>query len=174
MRDVGKEDDQGADQVDHHHEGDDLLRDGGDTLQAADDDQAGQDQQHHAGDPGGNAKDCVHVAGDGVDLGHVADAKGGQEAEDGEQNGQDLANALAALLGAQAVLEVVHGAAGPLVVLVLAAVVDTQDVLGVVGHHAEEGNEPHPEHGAGAAYDDGAADAYNVAGTHCGCQRGTQ
>ena len=115
-----------------------------------------------------------HVAGDGVDLGHVADAEGSQEAEHGEQRRQHLADGFAALLRPQAVPEVVHGAAAPFTLLIFPAVVDAQHVFGIVGHHAKEGNEPHPEHSAGAAHQNGAGHTHDVAGTHSSGQSGAQ
>ena len=45
------------------------------------------------------------------------------------------------------------------------AVLYRQNDLGVLGHHAKEGGHPHPEHGAGATYEDGAGDAGNVTST---------
>ena len=48
-----------------------------------------------------------------------------------------------------------------------------KDSLGVVGGHAQEGDDPHPEDCARAADEDCAASAYDVAGTDlggdCGC-----
>ena len=40
--------------------------------------------------------------------------------------------------------------------------------LSVNGCHAKEGDDPHPEDGAGAAHQDGAAGADDVTGTHLG------
>ena len=56
-----------------------------------------------------------------------------------------------ALLGAKAVLKIVHGASAPLVALVPASVIYTKNILGEVGHHSKESNDPHPEYGSGTA-----------------------
>ena len=68
------------------------------------------------------------------------------------------------LLAAEAVAKVVHRAAAPLAFRILASVEDAEDVLGEVGHHAEEGDEPHPENGSGTADRDGSGHADDVAG----------
>ena len=75
---------------------------------------------------------------------------------------------------AQTVPQVVHRAARPLAVLVAAAVVDTQEILREVGHHTEEGGDPHPEHGTGAARDDGGGYARDVTRTDGGGQGGAE
>ena len=174
MGNIHKEDDNGADHIEDDHERDDFLSDRGNTLQAADYDQSDQDHDDCAGDPGGEAEDGLHIAGDGVHLRHVADAEGGDEAEKGEQKGQYLADACAALFGAQTVAEIVHRAAGPFALGVFAAVEDAEDVFGIVGHHAQEGHDPHPEHGAGAAHEDGAGHADDIAGADGGGQGGAE
>ena len=53
-------------------------------------------------------------------------------------------------------------------------VLDRQQNLGVLGHHAHQGSDPHPEHGAGAADEDSAGDARNVAGADGGGKGGGQ
>ena len=47
-------------------------------------------------------------------------------------------------------------------------------VLGIVGHHAEEGDEPHPEHRAGAANRNGACYTDDITGADGGRQSGAQ
>ena len=166
MADVDKEDRDGSDHIQNHHEGHNLLCHCGNPLQSADYNQAYQDHDHQAGNPAGHTEYGVHVSGDGVDLGHVTDAEGSHQAEEGEQACQDEADGFAAFFGAQAVPQVVHRAAGPLAFGVLAAVEDAQHVFGIVGHHAQEGHDPHPEHGAGAAGQDRAGHAHDIAGAH--------
>ena len=51
---------------------------------------------------------------------------------------------------------------------------DGQRGLCINGGHAEEGDDPHPENRAGAAGQDGAGSAYNVAGTHLSGDSGGQ
>ena len=170
LTDIGDKDHDGPDHVQDDHEGYDLLRDGGDALKAAHHHQAHHDHDHDARDIGGDAEGGQHVAGDGVDLGHVADAEGGDQAEQREQSGQDLADPFAPLAAAQAVPQVVHGASGPLAAAVLAAVVDAQHVFRVVGHHPKEGDDPHPEHRPGSAHQNGTGHANDVARAHRGRQ----
>lgn len=45
---------------------------------------------------------------------------------------------------------------------------DGQRGFSIDGGHAEEGNDPHPEDGAGAAGQNSAGCAYDVAGAHLG------
>ena len=115
-----------------------------------------------------------HVHGNGIDLTHVADAERGEDAEAAEQNSQYGANLLVAGIAAQAILEVVHGAAAPLTILILAAIVDAQHIFGIVGHHAEDGDNPHPEHGAGATGGNGGCHTGNIARADGGGQGGAQ
>ena len=150
--DVHDQNGNGANHINQHHKGHDFLRDGGDALQAAHDDQSAQNQQYNAADPCRHAEHRLHIARNGVDLSHIADAEGCQEAEQREGRRQNCADLLAALFRAKAVPQIVHGAAAPLALLVFPPVIDAQHILGVVGHHAEEGNDPHPEHRAGAAH----------------------
>ena len=75
-----------------------------------------------------------------VGLHRTADAERGQHAEQGKQHGQPL--------DAQAALDVVHGAAAHLALVVGDAVLDGQHGLAVLGGHAEEGSDPTSEHGA--------------------------
>ena len=168
--DMGKYDDQGPDDIGDGHEGDDLFGNGGDPLKAADDDKTCQDHQEDAGDDGGNAEGGVHVCRNGIDLGHVADTEGGQYAEGREENGQKGADPGKAGSGSQTVPQIVHGAAAPFILGIFAAVVDAQDIFGIVGHHAEEGHDPHPEDGAGTAGYDGSRNAGDVAGADGGGQ----
>ena len=49
-----------------------------------------------------------------------------------------------------------------------------QGGLRVDGGHAEEGDEPHPKDGPGAAGEDGAGSAHNVSGTHLSGNGGGQ
>ena len=59
--------------------------------------------------------------------------------------------------------------------LILLAVVDGQRDLAVLGHHAQQGGDPHPEDGAGAADGDSARHTGNITGTdrcrQCGADR---
>ena len=67
-----------------------------------------------------------------------------------------------------AVRDVVDGAAVDGAVCAFTAGLDGQGGLGVDGGHAEECNDPHPEDGAGAAGQDCAGCADDVAGTDLG------
>ncbi len=173
IADVHDDNDDGQDEEQDAHEGDEDGGDSADPLDAADDNESG----HDGDDDADNQLDCSGVkvceaggqcAGDLVclDGGH-ADCR--QHAESGGEIAQPFP-ALAEALG-----YVIESAAGEVALLVLLAEVQTQDVFGVVGDHAEECGDPHPEHGAGAAGEDGGGDADDVAradGAGDGCGKG--
>ena len=102
----------------------------------------------------------VNGGDDGVHLGGVAGAEDGEHPEEGIEAGQPFP------LGAQAVLDVVHGAADVFSPVVALPVVDGQHYLGEFGAHAQEGGAPHPEHRAGTADGHGSRHAGDVARTH--------
>ena len=170
---VHHHDDQRTGNVEQRHERHQLFGDRRHTLQAADDDERRDHHEGQTGDDGGHPEGSIHVAGNGVELAHVADAEGRQNAEAGKQHGQHLAQLLAALLCAQTVGEVVHGTAGPLAFFIFAAVVHTQHVLRKAGHHAQQRHDPHPEDGPRPAGDDGRGHAHDVAGADGARQRCT-
>ena len=114
------------------------------------------------------------IQGDLVDLTHVADTEGCQNGEDGKERSQDGADGLAVLVLAQTILQVVHSTAGPFAVHIAATEVDTQNVFGEIGHHTEESSEPHPEHSARAADDDGGRNTCDIAGADGSCQCSAQ
>lgn len=78
---------------------------------------------------------------------------------------QACAQFLTALPFSQAVLQIIHGAAGPFILAVFPPIQDTQDILGVVGHHAKERDEPHPKYRARSADRDGSRHTDDIAGT---------
>ena len=150
-----------------------------DAAHQNDEDDDGADHAHHDGNDillglrgGDHAADgLVDGAGNGVDLSQVADAKGGKAAEDGKDHRQP------GPLLAQAVADVVHGTAHPVAVLVPLTVLDRQGDLTVLGAHAQQGRQPHPEHGAGTSKGNGAGDTGDVAGTdgrRQGCTHGLE
>ena len=156
--DADDQDDQAAEQEDGRHDGDDLFRDGGETLHAAEEDEAADRDEDDADDPGGNAKGGLHRGANGVGLNHAAEETERQRDGDGEEASEELAEA--ALKGRR---DVVDRAA-----LDVAVLFDDAGLLGerrfrVDRGHAEEGDDPHPEDGAGAAGQDRAGRADDVA-----------
>ena len=160
---VGDEDGEAADEVDDGHEGDHLLDDGGEALDVAEVDETGQNDDGDANRPRGDARRGVEGGRDGVRLDHGSEEAEGENGGDGEERGQELAEG--ALEG---VLHVVDRAALDLAVLGDGAGLLRENGLGVVGGHAEEGDDPHPEDGARAADEDGAAGSDDVAGADLG------
>ena len=65
---------------------------------------------------------------------------------------------------AEAVLDVVHGAAYPVALVVALAEVYGQGDLSELGAHSEQGGYPHPEDRAGAAEGDSAGNAGDISG----------
>ena len=74
------------------------------------------------------------------------------------------------LFGTESVPEIVHGAAGPFPFLVFASIKDTEHIFGIVGHHAKDCHNPHPENCAGTAGNDGGGNTYNITGSD-GCRQ---
>ena len=157
---------QADDNVKERHKGHQIAGDRADAVEAAQDHDAHQHHEHDAGDEGGviaRAGEVVHGHGDLRRLGGVADAEGGQAAQNGKDAGQPL--------HMKTPLDVVHGAAVVGAVGRHLPVVHGQDDLGILGAHAEKGRDPHPEHRAGAAGGDGAGHAGHVAHTDGAAQR---
>ena len=165
--DVGDDDCQAADQVDNCHDRHQLFRDGGNAGNAADEHEAGQHCHDDAHGPRGNAEGGVAGGCDGVGLNHAAHEAQGQDDGHGEEAGQDLA--AGALKGSADVVDrtAVDGAVGHFLTGCLG-----KHGLGVVGGHAQEGDDPHPEDGARATDQDSAAGTHDVASTHLGSDGG--
>jgi len=158
--DAGHENHQTAEEEETGHDGDDLLGDGGQTLDAAQEDGGADGDQNQTDSPGGDAESGVEGGADGVGLHHAAEEAEGEDNSHGEEAGEELAEAALEGVG-----DVVDGAALDVAVLVHLAGVEGEGSLSVDGGHAQEGDDPHPEDGAGAAGEDGAGSADDVTGT---------
>ncbi len=100
---------------------------------------------------------------DGVGLNHVAHEAQSQGDGHGEEAGQEQTQ-----LALEGGLDVVDGAAGDFPVGTGLLVLLGKDCLAVDGGHAEEGGNPHPEDGTGAAGGQSCGAAGDVAGAHLG------
>ena len=167
--DADDQDHQRAQQEDGGHNGYQLLGDGGQTLHAAQEDDGADGDQHDTHDPGGDAEGGVEGGADGVGLHHAAHKTQGQDDGYGEEARQELTEPALKCGG-----DVVHRAAVDGAVLVNYAGLLGQGGLRVDGGHAEEGDEPHPKDGSGAAGEDGAGSAHDVSGTHLSGNGGGQ
>ena len=161
--DAEDQDDQTAQQEDCRHNGDDFFRNGSQSLNAAQENHGTDHHQRHAHDPGGDAKSGLEALADGVGLHHAAHEAQSQDDGHGKEGGQELAEAALESGG-----DVVDGAAVDGAVSGLHPGLDGQRGFSIDGGHAEEGNDPHPEDGAGAAGQNSAGCAYDVAGAHLG------
>ena len=65
--------------------------------------------------------------------------------EDRKQYCQYSTDLFAAFIGAETVFQIIHGAAAPFIFGIFAAIIDSKYIFGIVCHHAEESNNPHPE-----------------------------
>ena len=174
---IANDHDQAGQDVDDCHDGHQLLGDSAQALDAAEQNHGGQDDQDDAQDDvdqGLLVKVGVEGGDHGVDgrgdvahLHGVADAEGCQGRKDTEDSTQPLP------VLAEAVLDVIHGAADPVAVLVAFTEPDGQQDLGVLGRHADQGGDPQPEHGTRAAQRDGGGDTGDVTGTDGTSQRRT-
>ena len=106
----------------------------------------------------------IDGGGNGIDLGHITGSDGSNGCQKAENHGQP------GPIFAKAVLDVIHGTAHIVTLGVALPVMDGKNHLGIFGHHAEQGAEPHPEHCPRAAQSDGAGNTGNIAGTH-GCRQ---
>ena len=77
-----------------------------------------------------------------------------------------------AVLVSEAALPRVHSAAEHVAVVILHAVLNGSEGLGVLRGDAEHAGDPHPEHRARTTRDDGGAHADDVAGADCGGECG--
>ena len=147
--------------------------DGGDSgngLDAADDDGKGHDGQDYAGHFRGYAECGVHGTGDGVRLGHVADAEGSDDCEEGEEEAHDAAE----FLILEAVFHGEHRAAFHFAPCVHFAVLDSEHAFREFGCEAEACGDPHPYKRAGAACKHSGRNAYDIAcadGSSQGCAK---
>ena len=161
---MGEYDDQGADDVGDGHEGNDLFRNGSNALKTADDDKACQDHEGDACNDGGDAEGGIHVCGNGIDLGHVADTKGRKSSQDAEKHSKPFP------LRPHAVLNIVHRTANPVAMFIALTVSDGKRDLGVLDHHAKQGSHPEPEDCSVAAHGNCLGSSDDVAGAD-GCRK---
>ena len=167
---VHDDDHEGSEEIEDDHERHQLLRKGRDPLKAADDDQGDRKEQEDTDCQVGDAESMVHVFNHTVDLAHIADPEGSEQTEAGKKNSQKSTDGFAVFPAAETVAEIVHGSADPLSLSVLPAVKDTQDILRKIGHHAEKGDQPHPEDRAGSAGGNSACHTDDISGADRGGQ----
>ena len=171
---VQDDDEEGSEEIEDDHERHQLLCKSRNPLEAADDDQGDRKEKKDTDCQVGDAESMVHILDHTVDLAHIADAEGSQQAEAGEQNGQESADGLTVFPAAEAVAEIVHGTADPFSLGILPAVKDTQDILRKIGHHTEKSDQPHPENRARSAGGNSACHTDNISGADRGGQRRAQ
>ncbi len=179
LGDVEKHHDQAGQDIDSGHDGYQLLSNRANALDAADEHDANDNHQDDRQDDV-NGHLLLRSSGDkGLDSGidgvsdvahlhRVADTEGGEAAKHTEDDTQPFP------VLTQAILDIVHRAADPVTLGVALTEFHRQQHLGVLGRHAQQGRDPQPEDGAGAAQGDGGGDPGDVAGTHGGRQGGGQ
>ena len=161
---VDSKNEQTADDIHDGHDRNDLFRDGRDSLDTAEEDEGGKNGDQNADDPSpcGN----IHVEGfknaddarrDGVGLYRRTDEAAGN----GQCHGEEACEKFAELT-LEGVLDVIDGTAADLAVFMNDARFLCEDCFDVVGCHAEEGDDPHPEDGTRTADENCAADAYDI------------
>ena len=137
--------------VEQCHKRHQLLGHAADALDAAQQHHSHHHGHHHAHDEVDRGQDAVQAAAvgqqgrvdgcdDGVDLGGVAGAEDRQHTEQRVQHREELPPA------AEAVFNIVHGAAHQLAVFVPLAEMHSQRHFGELGTHAQQSRAPHPEH----------------------------
>jgi hypothetical protein len=117
---------------------------------------------------GNGKRAAAERVGHRIGLDHIADTESGECAEDRECGAEPEPSP------PQPVLDVVHGSADIVALLVDLPILDRQYTLGVFGRHPDEGRTPHPEERTGAADRDRRGDAGDVAGPDRRRKRGHQ
>ena len=164
--DVDDDDAECADNIDQAHGRGDLFAELADALDAADQDDAADGSGGDCHDPGGNMEGALQRSRHGIGLRKGCSAETAEDDGNGEEDRQRLP------LLTHAALDVVHRAAVVDAVFTLDAVVLAEGDLDALGHHAEQGDDPHPEHSARAADDHCRRDARNICGADTAGQRG--
>ena len=150
--------DDAADEVQRRHDGYQLFGDCTDALQTADEDQRRQQRYDQSRRPCGNTEGGIACGADGIGLHHAAHEAQRQNDGDREETGEERAEF--ALEGG---LDIVNRTARDAAVRVHYAGLLRQHGFRVNGRHAEECDDPHPEDRAGAADQNRAARADDVA-----------
>ena len=158
--DAGDEYNEGGQQVDASHDGNQELGYLGDARHAAEDDEGCEHAEHECGGHMIEAEGRFNGQGNSVCLYRVVDEAEG----DGDEQCEELGDA--GLF--QGVLDIVGRAAVEGSVTARQLVDLCQGALDEAGRAADEGDDPHPEDGAGAARDDGNRHAGNIADADAG------
>ena len=174
IADMHEDNDDSADQVKDDHDGNKLFRKGRDPLKSADDHQSNGEEEDNSRNDVGDSEGMVNVVGHTVYLAHVADAEGGQQTEAGEEDREHNAEASAAFFCTKDVSEVIHGASAPFSLGIFPSIIDTENILGIVGHHTEKCNYPQPEDCAGSAGSQSCGNTCNITRSDRSRKSGTQ
>ena len=145
-------------------EGHERRDDGGhprDALDAAEDDEAQDDREGDAGGEGRDRESVLDGRRDAVGLDRRQEEAAGEDGDGRERDAEPFL--------AQPVLDEAEGTA-PVAGVVRELVDLRQGGLHEGRRCAEEGDDPHPEHRAGAAEGDGRRHAHDVAGAHASGQ----
>ena len=155
--------DQGNDNVENAHDGNQCAGDFGQTVGAAQHAGGKENRQDQADEKGGMVAVEAEAGKGGLEVvggQHIISHRIGQDNDDGED---DPKPALP-----QGGFHVVGGTAVAAAVLVLPLIDLGQGGLHKGGGAAQNGGDPHPEHRAVSAQADGSGDPDNVAGAHPG------
>ena len=159
MGGVQSDENQARHHIENRHDGDELLRDGRDALDAAHEDGAGDNGKANTDDDRVDIQGVLEGVADGVGLNHVAHEPKGQDDGDGEEAREELRDGPVA----EPPGDVVGRAADDLPRLVLRLIELRQAGLAEVGGHAEKRGDPHPEDGSRASADQGGHGPHQVA-----------
>ena len=143
---IHNDDDDRGNEVEHSHRRHDDARHEADAADAADEDAEGQHHDDGADRPRRDAIARIQRCRNRVGLRHIADAKRSEHGEQGEQHGQQAAEAVV-----DAVLHGVHRAAGHLADAVRLTILDSEHGLAIFRRQAERRRNPHPDERARAA-----------------------
>ena len=156
---------QGQQYVQDAHEGNQFFGDADDPFAAADDAVANQYGQDTADDPGGGYLVIEAVDGEGG-----LQVVGSQQVKAaGVGSNQGYSESAAQASAVQGGFNIIGRAAVAVAVFVPAFVDLRQGAFNEGSGTADDGNQPHPEHGTKAAQAQGSGNPDDVAGAHPGC-----
>lgn len=112
---------------------------------------------------GVDGKGVEHCTRHGVGLGHISNAKGGQDAEKGKRAGKYFT------VGKE-LFQIVHGTAIVPAGRVCPTKFDREDHFGKFCHHSQKGTDNHPKDCAGSSCREGGGYADNITYAHRTCK----
>ncbi len=165
---------QGTDNIDNSHKWNKFFCYRGNSFDSAQNYKCCQSHQNDTGNKIRNTERSFHISGNGIDLAHITDTEGCQQTEQRKQNCQNCTNLLHSRFGTETIAQIVHGTAAPFTFRIFSAVIDTQNILRIIGHHSEKCHDPHPENCSRSSKYNCSCNPNNVSSTNSCCKSRTK